>query len=252
MSDQKSYVVANWKMNGSRAFCKDFFSKFSNLFSKIKAETLQNLELAMCPPFTLLETTYKHLAELQTKSSKLIHLGAQDLSPVSEGARTGEISASMILEQGCRYVLVGHSERRHLLGESNELIAAKFLAAKAAGLIPILCVGETKAERLADKTQAVVSEQLDAVLSQGAALFEGALIAYEPVWAIGTGLSASPEEAASVHRFLKQVVQCPVLYGGSVKAAQVAALLNEKEIDGVLVGGASLQAQEFTDIIERV
>jgi triosephosphate isomerase len=175
--------------------------------------------------------------------------GAQNLSEHAQGAYTGEVSAAMLADFGCKYVIVGHSERRQLFGETDEQVAAKFAAARKGGLTPILCVGETLAEREAGRTEQVVGRQLDAVLSS--ASFENAVLAYEPVWAIGTGRNATPEQAQAVHAFLRTKVfsgTC-IVYGGSMKAANAAGLLAMPDIDGGLVGGASLAAEEFLAIL---
>ncbi|MGE3318155.1 MAG: triose-phosphate isomerase [Candidatus Berkiella sp.] len=246
-ANRQRYVIGNWKMNGTRQSVADFFQAFSH---KDLPDTA-----VICPPFVYLS----QVAEL-LKSNPRIKLGAQDVSAFPNGAYTGQISAAMLLEQGCRYVIVGHSERRDFNKESDADIADKFFAAKTAGLIPVLCVGETHAQRLAEQTSAVVVSQLQAVITRhGAMAFEGALLAYEPIWAIGTGLTATPEQAQAVHHLLRETVggydssvaeRLPILYGGSVKASNAAALFAMPDIDGALVGGASLQATEFLAICE--
>ncbi|WP_295803558.1 triose-phosphate isomerase, partial [uncultured Microbulbifer sp.] len=181
-------------------------------------------------------------------------LGAQNLSEQVSGAFTGEVSAEMLVDCGVGYVIVGHSERRSLYGESSELVAAKFAAAKAAGLVPILCVGESLEEREAGNTLQVVAEQLQAVTALDLPnTWQDAVVAYEPVWAIGTGKTATPEQAQEVHQFIRQQLgeagaETQILYGGSVKAANAAELFAKADIDGALVGGASLKADEFTKI----
>ncbi len=184
-----------------------------------------------------------------------MRLGAQSVSEHAEGAYTGEMSPGMLRDLGCSYVIVGHSERRTLYGESSALVARKFEAAQAAGLVPILCVGETLEEREQGTTQAVIAEQLDCVLD-GAGL-DGALVAYEPVWAIGTGRTASPEQAQEIHDFIRSRVadrdtalagNLPILYGGSVKPSNAAELFGMADIDGGLIGGASLKAEDFLQI----
>jgi triosephosphate isomerase len=171
--------------------------------------------------------------------------GAQDVSEHAQGAYTGEVAAAMLAEFGCRYVIVGHSERRQLYGETDERAAAKFSAARAAGLTPILCVGETLAEREAGRTEDVVGRQLAAVR------FEDAVLAYEPVWAIGTGRNATPEQAQAVHAFLRRRVPAgtPILYGGSVKPQNAAAIFAMPDVDGGLIGAASLVAGDFLEIV---
>ncbi len=212
----------------------------------------QDVQVAVCVPFPYLEQVRSSLA------GSSIAWGAQTLSEHDAGAYTGEVSGSMLREFDCRYVIVGHSERRQLYGERDGQIAAKFVAARRAGLTPILCVGETLAEREQGATEAVVGRQLDAVLdSAGVAALREAVVAYEPVWAIGTGLTASPEQAQAVHRFVRERVAhrdaavaagLPILYGGSVKAANAADLFAMPDVDGGLIGGAALVADDFAAI----
>ena len=194
----------------------------------------------VCPPFPYLAQVAERL-----KGSP-ISWGAQNASEHAQGAYTGEVAAPMLAELGCRYVIVGHSERRQLYGESDALVAAKFAAVRAAGMTPILCVGETLQERDAGKTEEVVARQLQAVD------FDGAVLAYEPVWAIGTGRTASPEQAQAVHAFLRKRVpqQTLILYGGSVKPQNAAAIFAMPDVDGGLIGGASLAAKDFLDIVK--
>jgi triosephosphate isomerase len=177
-------------------------------------------------------------------------LGAQNVSEHAQGAYTGEVSAAMVKEFGCRYVIVGHSERRQLYGERDAQVAAKFAAALAAGLTPILCVGETLEEREAGRTEEVVARQLDAVTKNSS--FGTAVLAYEPVWAIGTGRNATPEQAQAVHKFLRARAfpETRILYGGSVKASNAAAIFAMPDVDGGLIGGASLVAKEFIEIVK--
>jgi len=178
-----------------------------------------------------------------------IALGAQNVSEHAQGAYTGEVSAAMLKDLGCRYVILGHSERRQLYGERDAQVAAKFAAVRAAGLTPILCVGETLEEREAGRTEDVVARQLDAILKQGE--FGTAVLAYEPVWAIGTGRNATPEQAQAVHGFLRARVlpETRILYGGSVKGSNAAAIFAMPDVDGGLIGGASLVAKEFIEIV---
>ena len=201
------------------------------------------LEVAVCPPYPYLEQVSALLAGTP------IAWGAQNISEHAQGAYTGEVSAAMIKEFGCRYVIVGHSERRQLFGESDARVAAKFAAARAEGITPILCVGETLEEREAGRTEAVVARQLEAVMKN--VDFGDAVLAYEPVWAIGTGRNATPEQAQAVHAFLRARLFAGVriLYGGSVKAANAAAIFAMPDIDGGLIGGASLVAKEFLEIV---
>jgi triosephosphate isomerase len=212
------------------------------------------VKCAICAPFP-------YLAQVQQLlSGSGVAWGAQNISQFDAGAYTGEVSGSMLVDFGCRYVIVGHSERRTLFGETSDIVAQKYAAALKAGLMPILCVGETLAEREAGSTQSVVSAQLDAVMSRsGAASFAHAVIAYEPVWAIGTGKTATPEQAQAVHEYIRARIakedasvaeRVQVLYGGSVKGANAAQLFAMKDIDGGLIGGASLDAAEFVAICQ--
>ena len=223
-------VAGNWKMHGNRA------SIASLLDALLKAGPVG---CAVCAPFPYLA----QLAERLRGSS--IAWGAQNVSERPRGAYTGEVSAPMLAEFGCRYVIVGHSERRQLFGETDHQVAAKFAAVRAAGMTPILCVGETLEEREAGKTQDVVERQL------GAVDFKDGVLAYEPVWAIGTGRNASPEQAQEVHAFLRRRVgETTILYGGSVKAQNAAAIFAMADVDGGLIGGASLVAKDFLDIVK--
>ena len=224
-------VAGNWKMHGSRA-------SVGALLDALVAEEPSGC--AVCVPFPYLAQVAERL-----RGSR-IAWGAQNASEHSQGAYTGEVSAAMLAEFGCRYVIVGHSERRHIYGETDQQVAAKFAAVRGAGMTPILCVGETLAEREAGKTQSVVERQL------GAVKFEDAVLAYEPVWAIGTGRNATPEQAQDVHAVLRRRVggDTPILYGGSVKAQNAAAIFAMADVDGGLIGGASLVARDFLDIVK--
>ena len=195
---------------------------------------------AVCVPFPYLGLVAERLR------GSPIAWGSQNASEHAQGAYTGEVSAAMLVEFGCRYVLVGHSERRQLYGETDAQVAAKFAAVKKAGMTPILCVGETLQERDAGRTEEVVARQL------GAVDFKDGVLAYEPVWAIGTGRNATPEQAQAVHAFLRKKVaaQTLILYGGSVKAQNAAALFAMPDVDGGLIGGASLVAKDFLDIVK--
>jgi len=213
---------------------------------------LAGIDAVVCVPFPYLAQAQSVLA------GSSIAWGAQNVSEQPKGAFTGEVSAAMLLDFGCKYVIVGHSERRSLYGESDELVAKKYMVAQAAGLTPILCVGESLEERESGVTEAVVSRQLDAVIqAAGVASLAKAVVAYEPVWAIGTGKTASPEQAQSVHAFIRGKIaaldsgvanQLVIQYGGSVKAANAAELMIQPDIDGGLIGGASLVADEFVAI----
>ncbi len=230
-------VAGNWKMHGSRA------SNQALLDALLKElGTARNAECAVCVPYPYLEQVAARLRGTP------LAWGAQNVSEHAQGAYTGEVSAAMLAEFGCRYVLVGHSERRQLFGESDAQVAAKFAAAQGAGLVPILCVGETLAERDGGATQEVVGRQLQAVLASRK--FGRAVLAYEPVWAIGTGRNATPEQAQEVHAFLRKKVgaEARILYGGSVKAQNAAAIFAMPDVDGGLIGGASLVAQDFLGI----
>lgn len=212
-------------------------------------------EMLLCPPFVYLQAVGEWLG------TSPIRLGGQNLAQAPEpGAFTGEVSGAMLKDLGCSHVIVGHSERRALYGEGDAHVAAKFAAAQGHGLVPILCVGETLEEREADRTAAVVSRQVEAVLeTAGAAAFGAAVVAYEPVWAIGTGKVATPEQAQEVHAFIRSRVAevhgqdvadtVRILYGGSVKPDNVKGLMALPDVDGALVGGASLKAESFVKLV---
>ena len=241
---RKNLVAGNWKMNGSLA-------ENAALLVGVKT-ALAGIEAVVCVPFPYLAQAQAALA------GSSIAWGAQNLSEQARGAYTGEVSASMLLDFGCRYVIVGHSERRSLYGESDELVARKYMAAQAADLIPILCVGELLDERESGITEQVVARQLDAVIAAaGVASLAKAVVAYEPVWAIGTGKTASPEQAQAVHAFIRGKIAAldssvanglVIQYGGSVKASNAAELVVQPDIDGGLIGGASLILEEFVAI----
>ncbi|WP_445361178.1 triose-phosphate isomerase [Microbulbifer sp. EKSA005] len=234
-------LAANWKMNGSREFAERFFTELN--LEGVKSGVV------VCPSFP-----YLGLVADAAEKSGGFSLGAQDLSQEPKGAFTGEVSASMLLDWNTRYVIVGHSERRSLYGETSELVAKKFVAAQEAGLTPILCVGETLEEREQERTLEVVAEQLQAVADIiDSAGWKQSVIAYEPVWAIGTGKTATPDEAQAVHAFIRSQLgdlgaEVQILYGGSVKSANARELFAQADIDGALVGGASLDAGEFAEI----
>ncbi len=247
MADSRRLLVAgNWKMHGSSA---DNAALIAGVLSKLDAS---NVDVLVCPPFVYLADVAARL------KGTPVQLGAQSLCAEAMGAYTGEISGAMLKDVGCQYVLVGHSERRSLYGEDNALVARKYVAALANGLIPVLCVGETLAERDANNTFSVISAQLDAVLTMaGVQSLDRAVIAYEPVWAIGTGRTATPEQAQEVHAFIRTRVaahdsdvagRVRILYGGSVKGSNAAQLFGMADVDGGLVGGASLKAEEFLQI----
>lgn len=246
---RKALVAGNWKMNGTRAAAADLVRTVVAGVAKVG-----RAEVAVCPPYPYLCDVARAL------EGSTVRLGAQDVAKEEAGAYTGEVSADMLSDCGCQYVIVGHSERRNLYGESDLLVAQKFAAARKHGLTPILCVGELLEEREAGHTESVVVRQLRAVVEfNGVAEFRNAVIAYEPVWAIGTGKTASPEQAQSVHAFIRDVLReldssvasgVQILYGGSVKAGNAKQLFSQADIDGGLIGGASLDAQEFLRICE--
>ena len=240
-------VAGNWKSNGALA-------SNQRLLDQVRADAsgLSGAECAVCVPYPFLPQTQRVLA------GSTVSWGAQDVSQYGAGAYTGAVTAAMLREFGCRYVLVGHSERRSIFGENDATVTGKFRAALAAGLTPILCVGETLAEREDGVMQQVVGRQLDAVTAAaGIAELARAVVAYEPVWAIGTGKTASPEQAQAAHAFIRQRIaagdaavaaELKILYGGSVKAANSPQLFAMPDIDGGLIGGASLAADEFMAI----
>lgn len=256
-SQRKFLIAGNWKMQGSKAQTQALILGLNEGLSNGNLTQKTPMpEVIICPSYGYLSIAENVLSTLKST----IQLGAQDLSVYPSGAYTGQVSGLMLKDLGCRYVLVGHSERRQYCGETNELVADKFFAAKNSGLIPILCLGETLADREKNNTESVVKAQLHAVLSrEGAQGLNNAIIAYEPVWAIGTGKTASPEEAQSVHQFLRKMIAdqneklanvLQIVYGGSVKANNAVSLFAMPDIDGALVGGASLDASEFLSICQ--
>jgi triosephosphate isomerase (TIM) len=245
---RRRIVAGNWKMHGDRAFAIRLLDEVAAAMAPAGVERL------VLPPFP-------YLAELVGRyGAGGLAFGAQDLSEYDQGARTGEVSGAMLMDVGARHVLVGHSERRQYHAEDDGLVARKLLAARRAGLAPVLCVGESLEERESGRTEQRLRAQLAAVLDAGGAgALEGAVLAYEPVWAIGTGRTASPEQAHAAHAFLRGEVAArdariagslPILYGGSVKADNAAALFAQPDIDGGLVGGASLAAADFLAIVD--
>jgi len=240
-------VAGNWKMHGSLAANRQLIEEL-----KSGLNAVDGVHYTVCVP-------YPYLAQIETDlAGSCIAWGAQNLSEWPQGAYTGEVSGAMLRDFGCRHVLVGHSERRSLYGETDQQVAAKFKAAQGAGLIPILCVGETLQERESAVTEIVVGRQLAAVLdTSGVGALVNAVIAYEPVWAIGTGRTATPQQAQAVHAFIRGVVGrqdsklaagLSIVYGGSVKAANAKELFSMSDIDGGLIGGAALVANEFIAI----
>ncbi|QDA58353.1 triose-phosphate isomerase [Thermomonas aquatica] len=243
---RRKIVAGNWKLHGDRAFAHGLLDAVAS------APAAAGVELVILPPLP-------YLCELISQFARRgLDFGAQDVSANAKGAYTGEVSASMLVDIGAKYGLVGHSERRQHHRETSELVAAKFVAAKNAGLAPIVCVGESLHEREAGQTEWRIEEQLQAVFdAAGPQAFAGAVIAYEPVWAIGTGRTASPEQAQEVHAFIRGEVAArdatiagslPILYGGSVKPDNAASLFAQADVDGGLIGGASLVAADFLAI----
>ena len=244
---RRALVAANWKMNGRSAGAGALATRIQDgLASDIRSEVV------LCPPFVHLQVVARCLAGGRAS------LGAQDLCEQFDGAFTGDVSAEMLVDTGCSFVIVGHSERRTLRAESDDLVARKYRRARDAGLIPILCLGESLEERESGRTTDVVEGQLTALVEHcGAEALAGGVVAYEPVWAIGTGRTATPEEAQEVHAFIRSQLESHssalsrgvrILYGGSVKAANAAELFSMPDVDGGLIGGASLDADEFIKI----
>jgi triosephosphate isomerase (TIM) len=245
---RKKFIAGNWKMYTSLSGAKEWAAAVA------KGVTDDAVTVAVCPPFPYLAVVAEAV-----KGSR-VALGGQNLYPEKEGAFTGEVSPAMLLDVGCKYVILGHSERRHKLGESDAYINRKVHAALAAGLQVILCIGETLEEREADRTETVLETQLTGSLAKVTGdLLANLVIAYEPVWAIGTGRNATPAQAQEAHTFVRRYVgqlcgetaaqQLTIQYGGSAKPENVASLLHQPDIDGALVGGASLKADQFLAII---
>jgi triosephosphate isomerase len=244
---RRPLVAGNWKMNGTRASINALMDGVVT-----GAAGLAAVDVAVCPPFVYLPQVHAQLATSQ------VALGAQNVSQEKSGAFTGEIAADMLKDMGCAYVIVGHSERRALYGESDDLVARKYAAVQQSGMTPVLCVGELLEERERNETEAVIARQLDAVLNaSGIASFAHAVIAYEPVWAIGTGKTATPQQAQDVHAFIRARLRkldgkiadgVRILYGGSVKGSNAAEIFAMADVDGGLIGGASLKADEFITI----
>jgi triosephosphate isomerase len=244
---RRPVVAGNWKMHGSRSVTGALLTELEQ-----RLDSEWPIDVVVFPPFVYLSDAARLLEGGQ------IRLGAQDVCAEAGGAFTGQVSASMLKDVGCRYVIVGHSERRRLYHEDDVLVARKFAAALHAGLTPELCVGETLEEREGHHTESVVARQLEAVMAMnGVASFAGAIVAYEPVWAIGTGRTASPQQAQAVHAYLRSRTAAQdaniarhlrILYGGSVKGGNAAEIFAMPDVDGGLVGGASLSADEFQHI----
>lgn len=244
---RQKIVAGNWKMHGEQAQNKALLEAVLQGLSGVSG-----VGVAVCVPFP-----YLHQAQSMLQGS-MVAWGAQNMSQHEKGAFTGEVAASMLMDFGCRYVIVGHSERRALYGEDNHTVALKFEAALKAGMTPILCVGETLEEREKGITEQVVARQLDAVIAvSGVAGIARSVVAYEPVWAIGTGKTATPQQAQDVHAFIRGKVRSldggvadklVIQYGGSVKASNAAELFAQPDIDGGLIGGAALVAEDFVAI----
>ena len=241
----RKLIAGNWKMNGNLAANEALLAYLAHGLS-----TKPACDVAVCVPAP-------YFAQVQFLKAEAIDLGSQDVSAQASGAFTGEVSAAMLKDFGARYAIVGHSERRQYHGETDALVADKAKAALAAGITPIVCVGETLAEREAGRTEEIVKRQLAAVIHTNGHCISEIAVAYEPVWAIGTGKTASPEEAQAVHAVLRaqlkaatdQSSRIKILYGGSMNAANAASLLSQRDIDGGLIGGASLKAADFLSII---
>jgi triosephosphate isomerase (TIM) len=249
MSERKLIFAANWKMNHGPAEAREFAKKFLSLTSPVEGRSLW-----FYPPVVSLPALSQ---AMQGRTD--VRVGAQNAHWERKGAFTGEISIPMVMEAGARVILAGHSERRHLFGETDEQVTKKARAALAAGITPMVCVGETLAERDGGRTEQVIVRQLGALLAMlEPADWSRVVLAYEPVWAIGTGKNATPDDAAQIHELIRMDLgrhsvsgRVPILYGGSVNPENVALLLTRPQIDGVLVGGASLDPAGWADLIER-
>jgi len=241
-------VAGNWKMNGDLVMTSELIDEIASGHADYDA-----CEVLICPPFPLLARAANKIQNTP------ILLGAQNLSEYDSGAYTGEVSASMLADIGCQYVIIGHSERRAIMLETNKMIRDKFNAAIDSNLIPILCVGETLEQKNQELTMEVIKEQLSSVMDDNIESMTNAIIAYEPVWAIGSGLTATPEEAQSIHRFIRGIIssisqeiadKIQILYGGSVNGGNAKGLFSMPDIDGGLIGGASLTASDFLSIVK--
>lgn len=243
MAERRILVAANWKLNGD----KSLVSKMSDALNALE---LSNIDVVITPSFP-------YLACFE-QANNSFSLCAQNVSEHESGAYTGEVSIEMLKELGCEYVIIGHSERRTIFNESDELICKKFELIKAKSLKPIFCIGETEGERESDETENVISRQVNVIIDTlGVEALENSVIAYEPVWAIGTGKTASPEQAQDVHHFIRTLVakksaviadKLQILYGGSVNASNCETLFSQSDIDGGLIGGASLKPDEFSTV----
>lgn len=247
---RKKIVAANWKMNGSQAWLSQYFKTF------LAALSIQDTTCIFFPPYPYIGQAMNCIARYENCA-----IGGQNCADVDSGAYTGEISAVMLKDMGCRYALVGHSERRQMFFESEKIVAEKFHRVKEHGMIPVLCIGETLEERKNGSAAEVVLQQLSAVSDADKKAFDNCIIAYEPVWAIGTGQTATAQEAQDMHASIRETLtmisdcdteKVSIIYGGSVNENTAAALFSMPDVDGGLVGGASLDAQKFLDIIECI
>jgi triosephosphate isomerase (TIM) len=243
---RKKFIIGNWKMHGSKTSVADLLDglKTADNFS-------EQVKLVVSPPAIFLDQTQRSLQQ------STIRWAAQNMAAEIAGAYTGEISIAMLREFGCHYVLIGHSERRIVFGEKDAIIAKKFQLAAEFNVKPILCIGETAEQKHTGQTQRVLQDQLKAIMALGHSFFEQGIIAYEPVWAIGTGIAAEPEQVQETHQFLREMIghtypelaqKLPILYGGSIKPSNAKALFRLPDVDGGLIGGASLHASEFLTI----
>lgn len=250
MQQRQQLVIANWKMNGNNQLVEAFSTALSNINA--------NCEVVICPP-----SIYLHSFKQQLTADTKVKLGSQNVSEQVSGAFTGELSVTMLNDLDVNYVIVGHSERRAMYGESSEIVADKAKRAIDASITPVVCIGESLEERESDKTFDVIAEQLDAVFNAlSLSEWSNVVLAYEPVWAIGTGKTATPQQAQEVHEFIRRIVSerldeetskaLSILYGGSVNAANSAELFAQADVDGGLVGGASLKVDDFTQICQSV
>ena len=243
-------VIGNWKMHGRVPTARSLISDIIEGLPDLSGD----LQIAVCPSFVHLDL----VSQILNNSESKIELGAQDARAETKGAFTGDVSVSMLKDFGASIALVGHSERRFGLGESDDLVASKFGAIQGEGLTPVLCVGESVSQREAGKTEETVLSQVRVIIDKfGISVLEGAVIAYEPIWAIGTGVTATPEQAQEVHELIRAYLTMEnaliadsvrIIYGGSVNSRNAASLFNQRDIDGGLVGGASLKAEEFISI----
>jgi triosephosphate isomerase (TIM) len=249
--ERKLIIAGNWKMHKTVAEALDLVRDL-----KLSLANIKEVDIVICPPFTALSEVSKEVL------NSTLRLGAQNMNEHNSGAFTGEIAPGMLKEFSVRYVILGHSERRHILKETSELVAKKTLAAHAASIKPIVCVGETQAEREADRTEEILEEQVRGSLAGlTKAQMEETILAYEPVWAIGTGHTATPAQAQKEHLFIRKLVaalfdetvarRVRIQYGGSVKPANARELMSLPDVDGALVGGASLEARSFADIVKN-